>query len=137
MPNTTVMLVWQMAAVTGRANMQGVHAYKDFFASHNHMPGSDRALRVSGTVVFATSGWSCSLCPTEGNTGINPMMLSLDLLLMEPPPGTAVSEVLTPCPVEWSVVDPAIDYQQVQFRVLTVRASDDEPPPVLEVVHPQ
>jgi len=114
--------------------MRGVHAYEDFYASHDHMPRSDRTLRVSGTVVFTTSGWSCSLRQTEGNTGINPTMLSLDLLLTEPPPDTPVMDVLTPCPVEWSVDDPAIEYQQVQFRV---RGSEDEPPPTIEVVHPQ
>jgi hypothetical protein len=117
--------------------MQGVHAYEDFFASHDHMPGSGGTLRVTGTVVFATSGWSCSLRATEGNTGINPMLLSLDLLLTEPPPGTAVAQVLTPCPVEWSVEDPAIEYQQVQFRVLRVQVSDEEPPPILDVAHPE
>lgn len=113
--------------------MQGVHAYEDFYASHNHMPGSSGALRVTGTVVFRTSGWSCSLRETEGNTGINPMMLGLDLILTEPSPDTVVTDVLTPCPVEWSVDDPSIEYEQVQF---TVRGSDDEPPPILDVEHP-
>lgn len=114
--------------------MEGVHAYEDFYASHNHMPGSDRTMRVTGTVVFLTGGWSCELRPTEGNTGINPQMLSLDLVLQSPPEGSAVPEVLTPCAVEWSVDDPPIEYQQVQFRVI---GTDDEPPPVIDVDHPE
>jgi hypothetical protein len=91
--------------------MQGVHAYEDFYASHNHMPGSGRTMRVTGTVVFLTGGWSCALRETAGNTGINPEMLGLDLELEPPPEGAAVPEVLTPCAVEWSVDDPQIDYQ--------------------------
>ncbi len=98
------------------------------------MPGSARTMRVTGTVVFRTGGWSCSLRPTEGNTGINTRMLSLDLVLQRPD-GDAVPEVLTPCDVEWSADDPAIEYEQVQFRV--VGGTDDDPPPVIDVEHPE
>jgi hypothetical protein len=114
--------------------VQGVHAYEDFYASHNHMPGSDRALRVTGTVVFVTGGWSCELRETEGNTGINPEMLSLDLVITPPADGVAVPEVLTPVQVEWSIDDPQTEYRQVQFRVV---GTDDEPPPVIDVQHPE
>jgi hypothetical protein len=112
--------------------MQAVNAYEDFEAIHDHMPGSEHVLRVTGTVVFATSGWSCELRETSGNNGINQLMLSLDLVLEGPPEGSTVSEVLTPCPVEWQTDNPAIDYKQVQFHVNT----DDPPPPVIDVIHP-
>ena len=114
--------------------MKGVHEYKNFYASHNHMPGSSRSLRVSGTVVFITGGWSCSLRATEGNAGINPQMLGLDLVLEAPEPGTMVLEVLTPCEVAWNVDDPDIDYRQISFRVI---GSEDEPPPILDIDHPE
>jgi hypothetical protein len=114
--------------------MKGVYEYKGFYASHNHMPGSGRRLQVSGTVVFITGGWSCSLRATEGNTGTNQNMLSLDLVLEPPEPGMMVPQVLTPCEVSWSVDDPAIDYRQVSFRVI---GSEDEPPRTLDIDHPE
>jgi len=114
--------------------MQAVHAYEDFYASHDHMPGSARTMRVSGMVVFATGGWSASLRATEGNTGVNPKMLSLDLILEGPAGGDPATDVLTPCAVEWSVDDPSIEYQEIQFHVV---GTQDDPPPVLDVEHPQ
>ncbi len=115
--------------------MQGVHAYEDFYASHDHMPGSDRTLRVTGTVVFRTGGWSACLQPTEGNTAINPQMLSLNLVITPPDEGAVTTDALTPVDVQWSVDDPQTEYEQVQFRVLG--SPDDDPPPVIDVVHPE
>jgi hypothetical protein len=114
--------------------VQIVDHYEDFYASHDHMPGSDRALKVTGTVVFRTGGCTAELREHEGNPGINPLMLTLDLVLTAPPEGTAVPEVLTPVSVEWSVDDPPTEYRQVQFKVV---GTDDEPPPVIDVEHPQ
>lgn len=114
--------------------MRGVHTFEDFSASHDHMPGSARTLRVSGVVVFSTGGWACRLQEAEGNTGTNQEMLSLDLILQPPAKGSSVTEVLTPHPVEWSLDDPAIDYRQVQFNIV---GSDDVPPPVLDIDHPE
>ena len=115
--------------------MPGVHAYEDFYASHDHMPGKGGSMRVTGTVLFVTSGYSCDLTETQGNTGINPQMLSLDLHLKSPPEGAIVQEVITPCPVEWSVDDPEIEYQQVTFVV--VGDTGDEAPPIIDVDHPE
>jgi hypothetical protein len=98
------------------------------------MPGSDRALRVSGSVIFVNGGWSASLKGTEGNSGINPKMLSLDLVLEPPANGSAVTDALTPCAVEWSIDNPPIDYEQVEFRIV---GTEDEPPPVLDIEHPE
>jgi hypothetical protein len=114
--------------------MQAVSTYEDFHASHNHMPGSDRAMGVTGTVVFRTGGWSCRLEAVEGNTGINPEMLRLNLILDGPSGSAGETDVLTPCPVEWSVPDPAIEYQHVEFRVI---GTDDAPPETIPVDHPQ
>ncbi|MBA3618026.1 MAG: hypothetical protein H0W56_00210 [Acidothermales bacterium] len=114
--------------------MSGVHAYKDFYASHDHMPGRNRALRVTGTVVFTTGGWSCNLRRTEGNTGINPRMLSLDLLLDPPDPAAGVPKVLTPCDIEWTEDEVSEEYNEVRFRVV---GAEEEPPPVIPVEHPQ
>jgi len=116
--------------------MSGVHAYENFYASHDHMPGRNRTMRVSGTVVFATGGWSCDLRRTEGNTGINPRMLSLDLLLDPPDPGTGVPEVLSPCNVEWTEDDVSEEYEEVEFRIVG-GTDEEEPPPVIPVEHPQ
>ncbi len=115
--------------------MSGVHTYENFYASHDHMPGRNRAMRVTGTVVFTTDGWSCGLRRTEGNTGINPRMLSLDLLLDPPDPAAGVPEVLTPRDIEWAEDDVSQEYDEVQFRV--VGGTDEEPPPVIPVEHPQ
>lgn len=114
--------------------MRIVDHYEGFYAGHEHMPGSDHALRSTGTVVFSTGGCSAELKGHEGNTGINPEILALDLVLTPPPEGTAVTQALTPVPVEWSAADPEIEYRQVQFRVV---GADDEPPPVIDVTHPE
>jgi len=111
-----------------------VDHYEDFYASHNHMPGSAHAMKVAGTVVCSTDGCSAELREHEGNAGINPEMLTLDLVLNPPPEGTSVTEVLTPIPVEWAVADPEIEYRQVQFHVVV---TEDDPPPVIDVEHPE
>ena len=111
-----------------------VDHYEDFYASHNHMPGSDRAMKVTGTVVCVSDGCSAELRRHGGNPGINPQMLRLDLHLTPPPEGTSVPQVLTPTAVEWSEPDAQIEYQQVDF---TVVGTDDEAPPSIDVEHPQ
>jgi hypothetical protein len=113
--------------------MQGVHAYEGFYANCDHMPGAERVLRVGGTVVFRTMGWSAKLERTEGNTGINPLMLHLDLVLA--PPANGSGDALTPYPLEeWTEAPPAAEYEEVEFHV---QGSDDDPPPILKVEHTQ
>jgi hypothetical protein len=106
-------------------------AYENWFAICNHMPGREPAIRVGGTVICPTTGWSVQLKQTEGNTGINPLMLHLDLIVTPPPPGTPVQEVLTPEEVEWREAPPALEYEEVEFR-----RSDSDPPPIMKVDHP-
>jgi hypothetical protein len=117
----------------------GVLEYKDFYAIHDHMPGGDHSLRVGGTVVFRTSGWSAELRPLKktGPTGINPLIFYLELVLTPPPDGTAVSEVITPFDLpEFRYADTTLDYNEVQFKV--VGSPDEEPvPDLLKVQHPQ
>lgn len=112
--------------------MQDVDRYEDFTASCDHMPGKQPTLRVKGTVWTRTGGWSCELRRTQGDTGINPRMLWLDLVLT-PPDGVA-PEMITPNPVAWSEEEPRIEYDEVRFRVF---GTDDEPPEAIEVSHPQ
>jgi hypothetical protein len=113
--------------------MKGVHAYEDFYANCDHMPGAERALRIGGRIVFRTTGWSARLEPTEGNDGINPKMLHLDLVFTPPEEGSGQTDVLTPYDLEeWPSAPPAAEYDEVEFHV---RGSDDDPPPVLKVVH--
>ena len=102
--------------------------YEDFRAVHDLMPGSDFLLRVDGICVFTTTGFGARLEAIEGNTGINPQMLTLLLVIDGPDPGTAVNEVLTPVPVHYEMKTET-DYKQVSFRVRT----DDEPPPTIDV----
>jgi hypothetical protein len=113
--------------------MLGVHAYEGFYANCDHMPGAERAIRVGGTVVFRTTGWSASLKRTEGNTGINPHMLHLDLVLV--PPDGGGGEAITSYELpEWKEAPPAAEYDEVEFHV---QGSDDDRPPILKVVHTQ
>jgi hypothetical protein len=112
--------------------MQGVQAYEGFYANCDHMPGAERVLRVGGTVVFRTTGWSARLKRTEGNTGSNPFMLHLDLVLTPPEDG---GDALTPYELEeWTEAPPTSEYDEVEFHVV---GSDDEPPPILKVEHTQ
>lgn len=111
-----------------------VDEYKNFYAICSHSPVGEHALRVGGTVCFRTSGWSATLEQTEGNTGINPFLLHLDIVMIPPDPATPVQEVITCQELpEWQVAEPAIEYTELEFHV---RGSDDPPPPVIPVQHP-
>jgi hypothetical protein len=112
----------------------GVFEYRDFVAIHDHMPGSDDELRVTGTVVFRTGGYSAQLRPLEGPGGINPKMLTLVLHIDPPGPDDMTTDALDPVPVQYTLSNPTIEYTHVDFRV---EGTDDEPPPTLEVEHPQ
>ena len=119
--------------------MSAVHEYQDFYAIHNHQPGSDRALRVGGTVVFRTGGWAAELHAHErgGTGGINPTLLELDLVLTAPPEGDAVPEVLTPVELaEFRLENPAIEHTQVYFHLVGGDDAEDPPPPI-DVEHPE
>ena len=59
-------------------------------------------------------------------------MLHLDLVVTPPPPDEPVRDVITPVAVEeWSEEPPAFEYKQVTFH-----RSDSDPPPTIDVDHP-
>lgn len=108
--------------------------YEDFYAICNHMPGSERTLRIGGKVTVRTGGWSAKLARHEGPSGINPFMLTLDLVVTKPQDG-APEAIETIEIEEFSVPDPTTEYQEVSFRLVGV-GEEDEPPPTVEVEHP-
>jgi hypothetical protein len=110
--------------------MNDTQEYDGFYAICNHQPGGDnRALRVGGKVQCLTKGWSAHFEETQGNTGINPFLLHLDLVLV--PPDGNVPEVLDWIDIdEWRQAPPVQEYKQVEFH-----RSDGDPPPILDVKH--
>ena len=77
------------------------------------------------------AGWSAHLEPTRGNTGFNPLLLHLDLVLTPPKGGAA--KVMTLVVIdEWRQQPPVREYEQVEFH-----RSDAKPPPIIDVDHPQ
>jgi hypothetical protein len=112
----------------------GIHEYDGFYAYCDDMPGgSNKDLRVGGTVVFQTRGWSVRLERRKGNTGINPLLLHLNLVFEAP--ADNVAQAITPVELEeWRIEDPQLEYEQVEFHMV---GCDDDPPPVLRVTHLQ
>jgi hypothetical protein len=111
--------------------------YEDFYAIHDQQPGPDgtRPLRVGGTVIFPTPGYSARLERFEGNPGINPMILPLVLVVRRPDQETQ-PEVVTPVEIPEFTVDARPgQYTEVHFR-LDGGDPDDEPPPVIPVQTP-
>jgi len=118
--------------------MSGSVEYREFYAICNHMPGADRVLRVGGTVVFPTSGWSAEITAHEhqGAPPFNPRVLELDLTVTAPADGVVVTRAETSLELEeYRVEDPALEYEQVHFY-LVGREGEDGPGPI-EVVHPE
>ena len=114
-----------------------IEGYKDFYAIQSGEPGPDSGspLRVGGTVTFSTAGYGAHLEATEGNTGINPRMKSLDLVIDAPDDDAQVPQVITDVQLdEWTAPDGA-EYDDVQFR-LVGGAEGEEPPPTMRVDHP-
>lgn len=108
--------------------------YEDFYAICNHMPGAERVLRVGGTVITPTNGWLVELRKYEGQPSPNQFLLQLTLRVVVPP--GPVLEVLTPIKLdEFRLKDPPIEYTEVEFHL--EGSADIEPPPVLQVEHPQ
>jgi hypothetical protein len=104
--------------------------YQDLYAICNHMSGAERVLRVGGKVTCPETNWSAHLEPTQGNTGINPLMLHLDLILERPEGGA--EEVVTLTPIEeWRQENPTIEYEEVEIH----RSDGGSPPPVITVDH--
>jgi hypothetical protein len=113
-------------------DMNDSQEYDAFYAICNHEPGGDnRVLRVGGKVQCPTSGWSAHFEETQGNTGINPNMLHLDLVATKP--GGNVLDRLEWIDIdEWRQDPPAREYDEVEFH-----RADGDPPPRIKVDHPE
>jgi hypothetical protein len=70
----------------------------DWYAWHDHMPGSTPSLHVVGRCVFPTSGYSVKLRPATP-PGINPSIYLLDKIVHEPT--GPVADVVTEVPVHF------------------------------------
>ncbi|HET9197633.1 MAG TPA: hypothetical protein VFN92_05175 [Solirubrobacterales bacterium] len=116
------------------SEQEGRLGYQDFYAVCNHMPGAERVLRVGGTVVAPTRGWTAVLEQDDGLPPVVQFLLKLKLRVTEPQDGAA--EVITPIELpEYRIEDPAIEYEQVEF---VFEGPDGiEGPPVIEVEHPR
>lgn len=113
--------------------MAYVTQYKDFYAHCDHMPGSDRALRVGGIVVCPTTDWSARLEPHErtGPPPFNPLVLELDLVLEEP---LGAHETITEIEVEYVIDKPELEYDDVY---IFGDGEHGDGPGSVEVVHTQ
>ena len=109
--------------------MRAVESYEDFYARR----GSEGAVVIGGAVVFSTGGWTGGLRERkrEVNTGINPFIFFVDLVLTGPSAGTAVTDAVTPFKLpELKLEKPELEYREVEFKVV---GTDDAPPPRLSV----
>jgi hypothetical protein len=82
--------------------------YKDFHAYRDHM---SKSLRVTGTCIVRGGGVAVNLQPFEGNSGINPKMLALELDFL------VTAEDPSQQPVEWHGGWDEERYEEVEFRV--------------------
>jgi hypothetical protein len=87
----------------------GLLATKDFAAWVNRQPPGPPTLIVTGTLVFATAGYSAKIVPANPQ-GFNPRIL-LTNLVVEPPKGP-VAQVVTEVPVRF-VSPNTTDYDRV------------------------
>ena len=118
--------------------MGGIYEYKGFYAIQPTF-GSDRALRIGGTVVFRNGGWKARLERDDsGPIPISPHSPRFSLVVTEPTDGATdqLDEVELK---EYRDEKPSHEFYEVTFNVRTPKGSptDDEPPPRLLVEHPQ
>lgn len=107
--------------------VKGIRRFEAFTAVCNHMPGNERTIRVTGTVVFAAPGWSARLTRRGGSGG------TLVLELAVTPPREASGLEAMPAGVEWE--EPAVvEYDRVAFELT---GSNDDAPGPLAVAHPE
>jgi hypothetical protein len=108
-------------------------SYMDFYSHCDHMPGSARVLRVGGTVRYPSEGWTAILRATDGNTGVNPRMLHLDLVVTPPSGDTPVTRPVPEIPLDEFQIDaPAIEYEEVEFHLVGV---EGDAPKNIDVLH--
>jgi hypothetical protein len=88
-------------------------------------------LRVGGKVQCPTSGWAAHFEETQGNTGIDPDILNLDLVLTKPE-GPVLDRFEWIDVNEWRQEPPVREYDEVEFH-----RADGDPPPRIKVDHPE
>jgi hypothetical protein len=96
--------------------------YEQFTATHDLMSNT---VRVDGEVIVEHAGVAVHIEPHEGNPGINPQMLTLDLVFRTT--GESPSRQPVHYDQPWS---DDLPYTEVDFRV---RDADVEPPPPLKI----
>jgi hypothetical protein len=83
----------------------------DWYASHDHMPGSPKTLYVTGKCTFPTEGYSVELKPANPQ-GINPKIYLLNKIVHKPKDPAA--DVITTVDVRYEE-DTDTEYEQVQI----------------------
>ncbi|MCA1844650.1 MAG: hypothetical protein LC792_15950 [Actinobacteria bacterium] len=84
--------------------------YNDWSAVLDEMPGVPKALRVSGGLEFATSGWSAELAAAAGDDDTN-----LNMIVLTDPPG----DPYVPPPVDLPIPPPVVLDPPITLPVLT------------------
>lgn len=100
----------------------------DWTAIHDHMPGHDLTLTVSGTLLCHTDGWVGTL--HELPSGVNPKILLMELVMR--PAIKGGNPVETTVTVSWSEATD-FEYDQVTISVEDEEAEDF----TLDVQHPR
>jgi hypothetical protein len=95
----------------------------DWTASHDHMPGKPRVLRVDGTILYPSSDYLAFLEPSEPQ-GIYPRIREMNV--REQPPTGIVLPALTPVRVHYED-ETESEYDQVHIREVVQ---------LVDVVHP-
>ena len=117
--------------------MGGILEYKGFYAIQNKT-GSNRALRVGGTVVFRTGGWKARLeRDNRPPIPISPLSPKF-VLVVTAPTGNVTKQIDEVELEEYRDEHPSHEYYEVLFSVRNEdgSSSDDEPPPRILVAHP-
>lgn len=117
--------------------MGGILEYKDFYAIQNKT-GSNRALRVGGTVVFRTGGWKARLERDHGPPiPISPLSPAF-VLVVTPPSGNVTDQLDEVELEEYREENPGHEYYEVLFSVRDDKGNslDEQQPPRLRVQHP-
>ncbi len=117
--------------------MAGVYEYRDFYARQN-TTGSNRALRIGGTVAFRSGGWKARLERDEGPPIPTSPLSPKFVLVLTPARGSTTKQIEEVRLEEYREENPSHEYYEVLFSVRNEDGShtDDEPPPRLLVEHP-
>jgi hypothetical protein len=114
--------------------MSGEIEYEGFYAICDHMPGKERALRIGGTVVVPTTGWTARIDPYEGLPPVTPFLLELNLTVTAPE--HAGEDVVTRIELdEEQLKPPPLEFAEVQFNFTGPEGAQG--PGTITVDHPE